>query len=112
MPHREQLANVRDKEVVLGIRPEHLHATARAPAGSPSMNMTIDVVEHMGDHQYVYLKTPQHSTAIMKAPGTVDVRAGIEIAVHIDTTHAHIFADRSDHAANITLPSGFQRQQD
>jgi multiple sugar transport system ATP-binding protein len=111
MPHRDRLPGARDKEIVLGVRPEHLHPAASAPAGSPSVPMKVDVVEHMGDHQYVYLKTEKLSTVIMKAPGKVDLRAGTEIPVHIDTVHAHVFTDRSEHAENITLPPGFLRQQ-
>jgi multiple sugar transport system ATP-binding protein len=111
MPNRERLGGVRAKEVVLGVRPEHLHPPASAPAGSPSITMKVDVVEHMGDHQYVYLKADRLDTVIMKAPGAVEILAGSEIPVHIDTVHAHVFADRSEHAPNLTLPAGFGRQQ-
>ena len=110
MANRDRLSMARGAEVVLGVRPEHLHPAASAPPGSPSLPMKVDVVEHMGDHQYVYLQAEQLDTVIMKAPGSVEVRVGSVIPIHIDTTHAHIFADRSEHAQNLTLPPAFQRQ--
>ncbi len=111
MPNREQLGKAGGKEIVLGVRPEHLHPAASAPAGSPSVQMKVDVVEHMGDHQYVYLQADKLDTVIMKAPGSVELHAGSVIPVHIDTAHAHVFADRSEHAPNLTLPAGFKQQQ-
>jgi multiple sugar transport system ATP-binding protein len=112
MPNRDNLAKVKDGEIILGIRPEHLHTSVTAPAGSPSVQMRIDVVEHMGDHQYVYLRAEGLSdTVIMKAPGMLQLAVGESATIHIDTTHAHVFQGRGEHAPNITLPAGFPQQQ-
>jgi multiple sugar transport system ATP-binding protein len=112
MPNRDNLAHAKDSEIILGIRPEHLHTAVTAPADSPSVQMRIDVVEHMGDHQYVYLRAEGLSdTVIMKAPGMLQLAVGESAAIHIDTTHAHIFQGRGEHAPNITLPKGFPQQQ-
>jgi multiple sugar transport system ATP-binding protein len=111
MANRDMLGKAGGKEIVLGVRPEHLHPAASAPAGSPSVQMKVDVVEHMGDHQYVYLQADKLDTVIMKAPGSIELHAGNVIPVHIDTTHAHVFADRGEHAPNLTLPAGFKQQQ-
>ena len=111
MPHRGELLRAPGREVVLGIRPEHLYAPSHAPAGSPSLPMRVDVVEHMGDHQYVYLAAEGLDTVIMKAPGEIAIAPRTELQVHIDTTKAHVFADRGEHALNLTLPPGFVRQQ-
>ena len=112
MANQEQFAAHAGKEVVLGIRPEHLHLAAHAPAGSPAIAMQVDVIEHMGDHQYVYLRAPGHEgSIIMKAPAHVRLQSGENIPVHLDTTQAHIFGDTSEHGRNITLPVGFAQQQ-
>ncbi|MBN8526009.1 MAG: sn-glycerol-3-phosphate ABC transporter ATP-binding protein UgpC [Planctomycetes bacterium] len=112
MPNRDNLGKARDSEIVMGIRPENLHVAANAPAGSPSMDMKIDVVEHMGDHQYVYLRADGlPDTIIMKAPGAVELAVGQVARIHLDTTRAHIFQGRGEHAPNITLPPGFPQQQ-
>ncbi len=100
------------KQTVLGVRPEHLHPPGHGPAGADAVTMQVDVVEHMGDHQYVYLKVPGLSEAvIMKAPPEVRFAHDENVAVHLDTTRGHVFADGSEHARNITLPKGFAQQQ-
>ena len=112
MGEQGELPKHTGKDVVLGIRPEHLHVAATAPAGSPAVAMDVDVVEHMGDHQYIYLKVAGLGTAvIMKAPAKVHVKHGERVQVHLDTAHAHIFADTGEHAQTITLPAGFKPQQ-
>ena len=66
----------------------------------------------MGDHQYVYLRAPGLiDNIIMKAPAKERFVPGSTAPVFFDSAHAHIFADISEHAINITLPVGFQRQQ-
>jgi len=96
---------------VLGIRPEHLHTRATAPADAPSLPMKVDVVEHMGDHQYVYLQAPGSKEAlIMKAPASVTLTRGEALDVFLDTPKAHVFRDTSEHADCLSLPPGFQRQ--
>ena len=110
--NQTQLANHTSADVVLGIRPEHMHPAATAPQGSSSIDMQVDVVEHMGDHQYVYLRAPGLvDNIIMKAPAKERFVPGTTAPVFFDSAHAHIFADTSEHAINITLPVGFQRQQ-
>ena len=85
---------------------------ATAPAGSPSVPMRIDVVEHMGDHQYVYLRVAGVDEAvIMKAPPHVRFARDEVVPVQLDTTSAHVFADTTEHARNLTLPKGFAQQQ-
>jgi ABC-type sugar transport system ATPase subunit len=89
-----------------------MHPAATAPQGSSSIDMQVDVVEHMGDHQYVYLRAPGlPDNIIMKAPAKERFATGANVPVFFDSAHAHIFADTSEHALNLTLPVGFQRQQ-
>ena len=112
MANRDNLGRAKEGGIVLGIRPEHLHTAATAPAGSPSVPMRIDVVEHMGDHQYVYLRAEGLKDAmIMKAPGMIQLTVGESAPIHIDTGHAHVFQGAGEHAPNITLPQGFPQQQ-
>jgi len=100
------------KPTVLGIRPEHLHPPGHGPADSDAVSMKVDVVEHMGDHQYVYLKVQGLDEAvIMKAPPEVRFARDEVVPVHLDTRRGHVFADTSEHARNLTLPKGFQQQQ-
>jgi multiple sugar transport system ATP-binding protein len=110
-PYVERLGEA-GKVAVLGMRPENLHTKHTAPAGSPSLPMKVDVVENMGDHQYVYLNTAgSEDTLIMKAPSTITLTHGEAIEIFLDTTRAHIFRDQSEHAPSLTLPPGFKQQQ-
>ncbi len=103
-------------DLVLGVRPEHLHAAGFGPApGSPglgTLRCKIDVIEHMGDHQYVYLVGDGiDGTLIMKAPAEARLDPGQDLPIGLDTTRAHVFAGTDEHAENITLPAGFAQQQ-
>ncbi|MCK6486764.1 MAG: sn-glycerol-3-phosphate ABC transporter ATP-binding protein UgpC [Planctomycetes bacterium] len=112
MKERGKLAENLGKDVVLGVRPEHLHAPQVAPAGCAVCPMKVDVVEHMGDHQYIYLLLDGvEDTVIMKAPPQVKAAPGDIMPVHLDTAAGHLFAGTHEHAPNITLPAGFPRQQ-
>ena len=111
MAEQGELAGNAGKPTVLGIRPEHLHPPGHGPADTDAVSMQVDVVEHMGDHQYVYLRVAGVEEAvIMKAPPHVRFTRGESVPVQLDTKQAHVFADTSEHARNLTLPKGFQQQ--
>lgn len=59
-PLSRALAAYRDREIVLGIRPEHLEET-EADAGFSAL---MDVVEPMGAETYLYLRTSRHSLVV------------------------------------------------
>ena len=67
----EQYAN---KEVALGIRPEHMEdagveeATAMAEAeGSNVVDVEAQVIESMGSEKYVYFEPPREQTVQLEA---------------------------------------------
>ena len=102
------------KEVVLGIRPEHLsHGdfTPETPETS-TVTMTVTVVELMGDHQFVYLTVAgQDQPLIMKCSAKHKAAPGQQIPVRCDLSAAHLFGGTHEHAPTITLPVGFPVQQ-
>jgi multiple sugar transport system ATP-binding protein len=112
MPHAARLAGRSGAEVAVGLRPEHLHAPSFGPPGLPTLSLRVEVVEHMGDHQYIYLASgiPGNSL-IMKAPSQVEPRVGELMTVACDTTQAHVFADLTEHAPNLTLPPEVRQVQ-
>ena len=99
------------RPVIAGIRPEHLClAPAAAPDALPGM---VDVVEHLGNEQFVYVTVPG-ATAIEAAavareadadagasagaPGVIvrldtkaRVQPGERIALAMDAEHVHVF---------------------
>jgi multiple sugar transport system ATP-binding protein len=59
-PLSRGLAAYREREIVLGIRPEHLEETGADSGFSAQM----DVVEPMGAETYLYLRTSRHSLVV------------------------------------------------
>ena len=112
--HQHALAEQVGRDLVLGIRPEHLSDARHAPvpAGATTVTWEVALVEMMGDHQYVYLKAPGAAKAvIMKNSSHHRCAAGDRIPVAVDTAWAHLFAGADPHAPTLTLPPGFARQR-
>jgi multiple sugar transport system ATP-binding protein len=84
-------------EVVLGVRPEDFHVTSEGD--DSTLVGTVDIVEHLGDSQLVYLRIPgsmvpetaetQGSTARVGA--SVSVKVGQKLVLGVDTTKLHVF---------------------
>jgi multiple sugar transport system ATP-binding protein len=112
MPHTQALAGV-SGSVTLGIRPEDLADARHEPVrhGDAVWELTVRVVELLGDHQYVHLVAPGGAALIMKNSTRHPARSGETIPVRLDTRHAHLFAGTDDAAENRTLPPDFARQQ-
>jgi multiple sugar transport system ATP-binding protein len=69
------------KEVVFGIRPEHVHAPEYAPpniSGAP-LKATVEVVELLGHELHLYLNSGKNSFV-----GIVDPRMGVNTGNRID----------------------------
>ena len=85
------------REVILGVRPEDFHLASESDAST--LFGTIDIVEHLGDSQLVYLHIPgamvpetaetQGSTARISAG--VPIKVGQKIALSVDTSKVHVF---------------------
>ena len=114
MEHRHALAGALGAGRILGIRPEHLSHAGHVPtaASATRLDAKVEVVENMGDHQYVYLRIAGHTQpVVMKGSSHHRCAAGETIPVNLDTALAHVFADAGDYASNLTLPAGFAQQQ-
>ncbi|MGZ3584501.1 MAG: ABC transporter ATP-binding protein [Ktedonobacterales bacterium] len=85
------------REVILGVRPEDFHLASESDP--TTLLGTVDIVEHLGDSQLVYLRIPgsmvpetaetQGSTARIAA-GT-PVKVGEKLALGVDTSKLHVF---------------------
>jgi multiple sugar transport system ATP-binding protein len=54
-----RLSSRKDQEVILGLRPEHLHPNSLTSGAS--LEATVEVVEPMGAETFVYLRTGGHT---------------------------------------------------
>lgn len=89
---KKAYSNYVGKQVMFGIRPEHIHATEFAPPGivpSP-IKGTAEVVELLGHELHVYLRTGKHVPI-----ATIDTRkrlsVGNSVDLVVDMANMHIF---------------------
>jgi multiple sugar transport system ATP-binding protein len=80
------------KEVVMGVRPEHIHAPEFAPPNitAEPVKVNVEVVELLGHELHLYLNSGKNSFV-----GTVDPRFGVhtgnDINVVFDMSNVHLF---------------------
>jgi multiple sugar transport system ATP-binding protein len=90
------------EDVVLGIRPECLGDSGSARLPNPTdatrgrLNMTVKLVQTLGDRLNVYLSTPDHDEIIAQVPvgaaGAARFRVGDVVPIALDMIAAHFFA--------------------
>jgi len=87
------------KEVVFGMRPEHVHAPEFAPPnvkGAP-MEGTVEVVELLGHEQHLFVNAGRNSLV-----ATVDTRMSVgfgnKIDLVMDMTNMHLFDKNTEQA--------------
>ena len=85
------------KEVIFGIRPEHVHAAQYTPSkiNAAPVEATVDVVELLGHELHVYLDAGQNNFV-----ATVDTRlapqVGQELDLVLDMDRMHLFDKQSE----------------
>ncbi|MEN6386399.1 MAG: sn-glycerol-3-phosphate ABC transporter ATP-binding protein UgpC [Phycisphaerales bacterium] len=91
-----------DKEMVLGIRPEHLTVEPLAGQSNNGLKSKVNVIEPLGDRKDVYLT----STAGQKFIANLDPHTAIDVdhqvTMYIDLNKAHIF-EPGETGKNISL---------
>jgi multiple sugar transport system ATP-binding protein len=91
--YNSDLAPYTGKEVVFGIRPEHISDARYTDSHINASNKTpvnVDVVEPMGSEVYIYLTSGTHSFQA-RVDSRTRVRPNDQIEVVFDADHLHIF---------------------
>jgi multiple sugar transport system ATP-binding protein len=78
-----------DKDVVFGVRPEHLTDDVRNHPTSP-LTSTVEIAEPMGAESLVYLKAG-NGNFIARIPGETLYHIGQEVTVHINLEKVSLF---------------------
>jgi len=80
-----------EKNVYLGIRPEHifLHDSPHGSLDSVAA-LRVDISEPMGNEVFLYFNTP-NTQIVSRVNTAVDPRPGTEMKMYFDTTHAQFF---------------------
>ncbi|MBK8905927.1 MAG: sn-glycerol-3-phosphate ABC transporter ATP-binding protein UgpC [Anaerolineaceae bacterium] len=87
------------KEVVFGVRPEHVHAPEFAPPNiqAAPMEGTVEVVELLGHEQHLFVNTGRNSLV-----ATVDTRMSVtfgnKIGLVMDMGNMHLFDKNTEEA--------------
>jgi multiple sugar transport system ATP-binding protein len=92
------LSSYADKDMVLGIRPEHLSIDGN----DNSIPATVDVVEPLGDRKDVYLTAGNKQKFIANIDPHIDIAMGQQIKISVNLDKIHIF-EPGDAGKNITL---------
>ena len=87
------------QEVVLGVRPEHVHDPQYAPPGiKPAMvEAKVDVTELMGNEVVTYFET-EHTEFLGRLDPRTDVRVGMTKQAAFDMSRMHVFNKETERA--------------
>ena len=102
---QEQLATVAswtDRDVRIGIRPEHL-TLGDLPAEVPTLTASVRLVEHLGSELLVHLDIAG-TTLVARVPVQTAVRAGETRRVGVNVRATHLF-DAAGDQPRITAPT-------
>jgi multiple sugar transport system ATP-binding protein len=97
------------KEVVFGIRPEHISDARYTPAHIDAGNkatVNVEVVEPMGSEVYIYLSSGTQSFQA-RVDSRTRVRPNDQIEVVFDTDHLHVFDKQTQ--VSILKRANFER---
>jgi len=87
-----QLEKYIGQSVIMGIRPEDIHAIQFAPPGITTVPLTakVDVTELMGSETHVFMVTGKQTFVARVDPRT-EVRIGSDLEVALNVEHVHFF---------------------
>lgn len=82
-----------DKEIVFGIRPEHLHNSQYDSEANETNTAVLDVevVEPMGSEVYIYFSAGKHSNITARLDARSRFRPGDQVKVVFELSHLHVF---------------------
>jgi multiple sugar transport system ATP-binding protein len=102
---KERLSVYKNKEMVLGIRPENMAMTNRSNGLNNMLKVLVDVTEPLGDKMDIYLKTATHSHIVARVDAQSSaVKEGGEATMYVDMSRVHVF-EPGENGRNVTLES-------
>src|SRR5919202_5458665 len=96
---RSQLNGATDREVIFGVRPEHIHhrSEVREAQAGQTATVNVSVVEPLGSEVFAYLSANGHEF-IARMDATAQPRPGENIETVFDTDHLHVFDKETEQA--------------
>jgi len=96
---RAKLGSQNGREIVFGVRPEHIHSKLEVPNADPSRtaSVSVSVVEPLGSEVYAYMSANGHEF-IARMDATAKQQPGQTIETVFDTEHLHVFDKETEQA--------------
>src|SRR5215207_1290500 len=96
---RSKVSSHSGREVVFGVRPEHIHnrSEVRDPSPGQMANVKVSVVEPLGSEVYAYLSVDGHEF-IARMDATAQPRPGETIETVFETDRLHLFDKETEQA--------------
>lgn len=99
-PHLErQLSPFTGKQLMLGIRPEHIHSSR--PGSTETFHpqkVTVEVVEPVGNEMFVYFSTGVNTQYVARLSSDAAPEVGRPLELFFDTTKVHFFDRETERA--------------
>ena len=96
---RGKLGSQSGREIIFGVRPEHIHSRAEVRDADPSRTarVNVSVVEPLGSEVFAYLSANGHEF-IARMDAASQPRPGENIETVFDTDHLHVFDKETEQA--------------
>jgi len=94
---QKRLTKYMGKEIVLGLRPEHIYESGQNRKGGSKTSVLVSVVEPMGNEYYVYFTTGGETNQyVARIAMSQKPKVGKEIDLVFDMSRAHYFDPTSE----------------
>ncbi len=92
------------EEMVLGIRPESLAPSqaGRFPGTGHVLNVSVTLIEPLGDKMDVYVETPRHKHVVCRVDADQALTDGMRLPMHVNMEQVHVF-EPGDEGVNVSL---------
>lgn len=92
------------EEMVLGIRPESLAPAqaGRFPGTDQVLNVSVTLIEPLGDKMDVYVETPRHRHVVCRVDADQTLTDGMRLPMHVNMEQVHVF-EPGDEGVNVSL---------
>ena len=87
----ERLGPYVGRQVVLGIRPEHLSLRPFGTADSAPLNLKVNVVEPLGSDMDVYMSSSLNDQIVARVEAQGDLRMDAQATLYVDLRRVHFF---------------------
>ena len=96
---RSKVGSLSGREIIFGVRPEHIHSKAEVRDADPSRiaKVNVSVVEPLGSEVFAYLSTNGHEF-IARIDAAAQPRPGETLETVFDTEHLHVFDKETEQA--------------